>query len=412
MTHTRRIWALPALALTLVLAACSTPEDLNVPTLEPQFGTDDEDRGVDVATISTGRIYSLSEQFGPEYAQTEEGSIYEDGTYSKVLLERRDSSGNVTWSRDVASAQCLGSQSDYDYDNDYDYYYYSCSSVKPISVFADTQGNVSVLTSRSYSYENYDYGYSSEEVTYTIQKYDASGNYVSEVSFYDAGVNLYPIEFAVDGSGNFYVARRDGDTALDSVAKYSTSGGLIWQRTSTVGTPADITVSSSGSVYVAGSTGYARYSSTGGLTWTKTGASEEIIVSGSNIYTRYRTTVRKHDSTGKVLWSKVQSGLSTMIFQAMDGDGSGNVYLSGKYQASSGNFNAMVRKLNSSGTVLFTKTYGTSAYDDALGVATITGSEIYTTGETQGSLSPLTNIGGRDAYLRKFSSTGGTVWTK
>lgn len=60
---------------------------------------------------------------------------------------------------------------------------------------------------------------------------------------------------------------------------------------------------------------------------------------------------------------------------------------------------------------MWTKIYGTSAYDDALGIATITGSEIYTTGETQGSLAH-TNIGGRDGYLRKFSSSGGTVWTR
>ena len=161
-----------------------------------------------------------------------------------------------------------------------------------------------------------------------------------------------------------------------------------------------------------GTNGFSRYSSAGDLVWNKTGTFEQVSISGSNLYTRYRTTVRKHDSNGNTLWSKVQSGLSTMIFQSMDGDGSGNVYLSGKYQASSGNFNAMVRKLNSSGTVLFTKTYGTSAYDDALGIATITGSEIYTTGETQGSLPPLTNIGGRDAYLRKQGSTGVAVWTK
>ena len=38
-----------ALALTLVLGACSTPADLTTPTLEPQFGTADNDFGVDVA---------------------------------------------------------------------------------------------------------------------------------------------------------------------------------------------------------------------------------------------------------------------------------------------------------------------------------------------------------------------------
>ncbi len=61
--------------------------------------------------------------------------------------------------------------------------------------------------------------------------------------------------------------------------------------------------------------------------------------------------------------------------------------------------------------MVWTKPFGTSAYDDALGIATITGSEIYTTGLTKGSLAH-TNIGGEDGYLRKFSSSGGRVWTR
>jgi hypothetical protein len=103
-----------------------------------------------------------------------------------------------------------------------------------------------------------------------------------------------------------------------------------------------------------------------------------------------------------------------MVFQDMTGDSSGNVYLSGKHQASTGNMNAVVRKLNSSGSVLWTKTYGTGAYDDARGVATINGGEVYTTGETQGSLAHP-NLGGpqnRDGYLHKLSSSGNSLWTR
>lgn len=95
----------------------------------------------------------------------------------------------------------------------------------------------------------------------------------------------------------------------------------------------------------------------------------------------------------------------------MDGDGNGNVYLSGAYQISSSNWNAMVRKLNSSGASLWTKTYGTPAYDDAKGTATITGSEIYITGRTDGNLAH-TNKGGEDGYLRKLNSSGNPLWTR
>lgn len=413
MTHTHRLWALLALVLILVLAACSTPADLNVPTLEPQFGSADDERGIDVASISTGRIYLLSEQFGPTYGNYDDGTSYQDGTYSKVLLKRQDGSGNIAWSIEVASAECS--------DKTYPY----CSTSKPLSAFADTQGNINVLMSRTwndpYIYDSYTY--------YTIRKYSATGNYITEYDFYDDD-SSNPFDFAVDGSGNSYIARKrylyDNETDTGAytnfVAKYSASGALLWQRTSTVGTPYGITVSSTGSVYVVGTTGVARYSSSGGLTWSKavnnsTGVLENagnITLSGSYIYTRSGKDIRKWDSTGKQLWLRTQSGLNTIVVQDIDGDGSGNLYVSGKYDADGStnvNMNAYMRKLSGSGSILWTKTYGTSAYDDARGVATITGSEIYTTGETQGSLAH-TNIGGRDGYLRKQNSTGGLVWNR
>jgi hypothetical protein len=411
MLHPRRTWALPALALTLVLAACSTPEDLTTPTLEPQFGSADTDTGIDVAFASTGRIYSLSEQTGPTYEDNGDGTSDENGFYDRALLRRYDSNGNLTWTKEVGSNGC-------------NYYYeIDCSYMTTRALEADGQG---------YTYSMVSYGGVSEDCyevmsTY-VNKYDASGNQVREFRLGTTASSLgesynNSVAMAVDSSGNVYAGLEktdihydycnEGGSTINVVAKYSSSGTLLWQRTSTVGTPYAITVSSSGSVYVAGSTGYARYTNSGGLTWMKSGASDEIIVSGSNIYTRYRTTIRKHDSTGKILWSKSQTGLSSPVIADMVGDGSGNVYMTGKVSTSDGSRNGFVRKLNSSGTVLFTKTVSsqTGVYDDGRGIATLTGSEIYVTGSTQGSLAH-TNIGGSDGYLRKLGSTGGTVWTR
>lgn len=401
---------LVAAVLTLLVSACSQPKDFAAPTLEPQFGTADDDIGIDIATISTGRIYSISEQSGTKYEYDREGNPYKDGTYTSVLLKRQDSSGNITWSKEVTSATCR------------DFYdYYDCESVEPISIFADAQGNVSVLTSYTYEFDDYYDDYSGYAYAgYTIRKYDASGNYLSVVEFSNDSSSPNPLSFTVDGTGSVYVARRDWNTSANIVAKHSTSGGLVWQRTSTVGTPYGITVSSSGSVYVVGTTGVARYTSSGNLTWSKAANNSKgvlansgnIVVSGSYIYTRSGKDIRKYDGNGKQLWLKTQSGLNTIVVQDVDGDGSGNLYLSGKYLPSStSKMSAFVRKLSASGSILWTKTYGTPAYDDARGIATITGSEIYTTGETQGSLAHP-NRGGRDGYLRKQSSSGGLVWTR
>lgn len=148
------------------------------------------------------------------------------------------------------------------------------------------------------------------------------------------------------------------------------------------------------------------------MRWAKAGAATDIAVSGtSNVYVRNLTTVRKLDADGKQVWSKAQSGLSGMVVGDMTTDSSANVYLTGKYNASSSNRDVFTRKLNSGGTTVLTKTFGTTAYDDARGVATLSGSEIYVTGATQGSLAHPYRGGESDGYVRKLSS-GTTVWTR
>ncbi len=63
MSNTRHFGALAALALTLVLAACSTDNDLAAaPELTPQFGTANDEIGIDVAVTSTGSVAVLSEE--------------------------------------------------------------------------------------------------------------------------------------------------------------------------------------------------------------------------------------------------------------------------------------------------------------------------------------------------------------
>lgn len=398
-----------AAGLVLIISACSQPEDLAAPTLAPQFGTADDDIGIDVATVSSGRIYTLSQRNGP-YDQN--GYPDGSGSYSSVFLQRQDSSGKVIWEEEIGRALC---------NPDPDYLGSDCGKVKAVSLVADAQDNINALTVSSYSGTSMDVDY--DTVTYTVRKYSAAGQYVSSLDLGDRremdSITPGTTAFMVDASVNIFITRKVYSSESDHsgsyvVAKYAPNGTRLWQRTSPVGMPSDITVSSSGSVYVVGTTGMVRYTNSGNLTWEKTGTFEEVIISGSNLYTRYRKDMRKYDGTGKQLWLKSQSGLSTMVFQDMDGDGSGNVYLSGKYDADSSsklNMNAMVRKLNSSGRVLWTKTFGTPAYDDARGIATITGSEIYVTGETHGSLAHA-NRGGRDGYLRKMNSSGNLVWNR
>ncbi len=402
MTHSRRIWALPALTLALVLGACSTPEDLTTPVLEPQYGTAYTDSPVGVVTGPAGAVYNLY-----NYVSPADCIYYDDGYYDCYdhedvgVLTRYDAAGGVVWERNVFNEYC------------YDEYY--CNIYRAEAVFVDANNYTYVLVSDYYPDEPDGPG---PDVNFTVHKYAPLGEEIGSYTLDYFSVHRPEVAYklAVDAAGNMYVAAQgDSYEGNNYLAKYTSTGSLVWGRSSTIapayGTPTDIKVSSSGSIYVVGTKGFSRHTSTGDVTWSKTGNFSEVILSGSSLYTRYGTAVYKYDSKGTQLWKKTQAGLTSLALASMSGDSSGNVYLAGKYSASSTNRNAFTRKLNSSGTVLWTQTYGTSVYDDALDISTINGSEIYTAGVTNGALSHPSR-GGGDGYLRKTNSSGTRVWTR
>ncbi len=104
-----------------------------------------------------------------------------------------------------------------------------------------------------------------------VRKYDAGGSQKSSINASQSGGEFSDafsrsVAMAVDGGGDIYGAFERANVNSEKcsrsnptnvVAKYSMTGVLQWQRTSTVGTLKGITVSSSGSVYVVGSAGLA-----------------------------------------------------------------------------------------------------------------------------------------------------------
>lgn len=297
---------------------------------------------------------------------------YGDGSsyaYESSFLSRYDNNGNLLWKERTH------------HDNDFPEH----------SVFTNSQGNAYVIST------NYDY---EEPFTY-IEAFDDVGNVIDSFGF-----SGYPgAEAVVDSGGNIVLVRGG------IVTKFSPSGILLWQRTIGSGT-ASVAVSGS-NIYVAGSGGVTRLaSSNGNITWIKAFPGQDIAAFGSNVYVRSSNVVRKLDSSGKQLWSKTQGGLSSMVFADMTLDTNGNIHLTGKYNASSINRNVFIRKLNASGTTLWTKTFGSNAYDDARGIATVTGASIYVTGATQGSLAHPFRGGENDGYIVKLSSTGSPIWTR
>eukprot|EP00981_Chlorochromonas_danica_P010854 scaffold3486_cov185-Ochromonas_danica.AAC.1 len=77
-----------------------------------------------------------------------------------------------------------------------------------------------------------------------------------------------------------------------------------------------------------------------------------------------------------------------------------------------GNQDIFVVKYSASGDLIYTKLYGTSSDDGANGIRIDSLNNIYLTGSTNGALNGETSIGSMDAFLMKLDSTGSVIYTK
>ncbi len=96
-------------------------------------------------------------------------------------------------------------------------------------------------------------------------------------------------------------------------------------------------------------------------------------------------------------------------------DASGNVYVCGYTYgdlagANAGEIDAFLRKSDSDGNELWTRQVGTSGDDISYAVAVDASNDVYITGMTTGNLAG-TNNGGKDIFLSKFDSSGSSLWT-
>ncbi len=80
-------------------------------------------------------------------------------------------------------------------------------------------------------------------------------------------------------------------------------------------------------------------------------------------------------------------------------------------QVSQGGPDAFLMKIDTAGTIQWTRQFGTAAYDAAYGVA-IDASGIYVAGQTNGTFSGQTSAGGYDAFLRRYTLLGTLQWTR
>jgi hypothetical protein len=224
---------------------------------------------------------------------------------------------------------------------------------------------------------------------------------------YDASGNVYM-------SGEYINSTTFGSTTLTGsgcyLVKYNASGTQQWAiQISDNGNVKDMTIDASGNIFITGD-----YYST-----TTFYGSPSVVLTGTGGY------ITKFNSSGSALWavnacsagygnSIALSG--TDIFLAGQFSGSGTTFGSATVTANAvGSYDMFVAKYNSSGVGQSVLAAGSTASDVMHNVACI-GSDVYVTGEFQGTISfggLITSGGSYDGLLAKINASSMTItWTR
>ena len=286
---------------------------------------------------------------------------------------------------------------------------------RPIAV--DTSGNVYVMGHSSGTWGSPVRAYTSSADAF-VAKLD--GNGVLQWNTFLGGTDMdIGRGIAVDTNGNLYVTGY-GTTTWGSpiraytpagydafVAKLDGNGALQW-NTFLGGSGGDygtgITVDTNGNVYV-------------------TGVSNAIWGSPVRAYTvgNYDAIVAKLDGTGNLQWSTFLGGSGDDEGYGIAVDTSGNVCVTtwsnatwgSPVRAYTGDYDAIVAKLNNSGVLQWNTFLGGTGRDEGLGIAADTNGNVYAMGTSYATWgSPLRAFGGgvRDGFVAELGGSGNLQW--
>jgi hypothetical protein len=330
-------------------------------------------------------------------------------------------------------------------------------------VGVDSSGNV-IVTGSTYGALPGQISYG--EADAFVRKYRADGSQIWTHQF--GGTDWdYGDYLAIDQSDNVIVAGQTynslpGQTLQGTtdvyVGKYDAQGTLLWLRqfgSAGYDCALDVTTDSLNNVIVSGYTGgtlpgktplgsndafVRKYNSDGVEQWTQQFGSAEIDFaigiatdSTNNIvvvgYTRgaldgqssagsWDAFIRKYNSTGTVVWTRQFGTAGDDEAFAVAIDIVGGIYVVGitdgalPSQTIAGSFDAFVRKYSSDGTELWTHQFGTPFRDNAWHVNVDRSGNVFITGDTEGVIAGQASLGGKDAFVRSYDTEGNLRWTR
>lgn len=257
-----------------------------------------------------------------------------------------------------------------------------------------------------------------------------------------------PLDIAVDGQGHVAVCGYEdpvfiGGDRFWRVAKYDSSGNLLWSKTPLRGellwgkTPLGyeangIAIDTSGNLIVVGEAGVIesywvimKYEPNGNMLWgteyigsggnadivedVAVDTSGDIYAVGSDYTNINRWMVRKYDSNGNFLWSRTNSevGVAAGAANGVVCDSLGNVYVAGTVSATGSGvlYDWKITKYDTNGTMLWNIHYNgeENEYDDATGIRLGRDGFLYVYGSTYlGNVNVFdrSHVAGRDLFLK------------
>jgi hypothetical protein len=141
-----------------------------------------------------------------------------------------------------------------------------------------------------------------------------------------------------------------------------------------------------------------------------TGALEGSNAGGDDAF------VRSYDGEGNLRWTRQFGTTSDDNALGVGADVSGNVYVAGNTggaleASNAGSYDAFVRSYDSDGNLRWTRQFGTSDFDYAGRIAVDANGDVYAAGVTFGALEG-SNAGDGDVFVRSYDRDGNLRWTR
>src|SRR5215208_2338478 len=358
----------------LAIANCSNLEfaDARKSADEPeiefirQFGTSSNDIANDVFADSSRGVYVVGTTEGTFPGQTDEGNI-------DAFIRKYNADGDEEWTRQFGTSEGATANG------------VSADSSGGVYVVGFTNGELPGQTDEGGA-DAFIRKYNSEGDEEWTRQFGTSSHDIANDVFADSSRGVY----VVGTTEGTFPGQTDEGGADAFIRKYNADGDEEWTRqfgTSEIDVANDVFADSSRGVYVVGATG-------------GTLQEDEPITDAF---------ISKYNADGDEEWTR-QFGISEgATANGVSADSSGGVYVVGTMDSgdplpAGEEADAYIRKYNSEGDEEWTRQFGTSSFDIALGVSADSSGGVYVAGYTGGTFPGQINEGGEtDAFFAKFA---------